>query len=640
MRKLIQFTFFFLTSMCNAQEQQNGKFAGLPVETVFNISESIDRFTQLFCEIPGNLQDTIWVHHLVVPPMWKVQADDIDENINVINNTRQGKVAILTNASYPQDALKKGKEGKVEATCIVEKDGSLTEIKLVNSVFPSIDAEALRLISEARLLPCKIEEKTLRCRHKIGLLFEITNRNSDAKSGRVLIVNADKLTEGIAKRYHLGVTWTETTTSTRTDKYGYIDRRSWTSGSWHTTLNIDVPKNNIDLENVLCKTLYNKSGKSIEAVGPKFAKKFQGRLNNKDFKGKEGTTLTINAYCLSYKPRKYYSYGYETTLASYTIPHNIIYNIQTKKLLTIADILTDESIAALGLDNQESYDLGINEHFLYIGKQSNCMVTIGLTQENWSKFSPSFQALLGNRMTFPTSNREDDFGYGSKMGIQPTRVMQKLINRPSLSDNNNTDLENYLMKNMKLPDSIIQKGEDYFAKVSYIVKKDGTLSNVEIIQTEGETVLRDELMRIFNTMPKWHPLKLSNDGTVHSYDMFNYRLSSSNGEAILSSDAPIYTFVDQMPTYRGGVSALNEYLSKNLKYPVVAEEHKIQGRVFVNFVVEPNGSITNVGVARSVDPSLDKESVRVIKNMPRWEPGKNKGKKVRVKLTLPITFRL
>jgi protein TonB len=83
-----------------------------------------------------------------------------------------------------------------------------------------------------------------------------------------------------------------------------------------------------------------------------------------------------------------------------------------------------------------------------------------------------------------------------------------------------------------------------------------------------------------------------------------------------------------------------QYLSSNIKYPVVAEENGVQGRVVCTFVVERDGSITDVRVIRSVDPSLDKEAVRVVKSMPKWIPGKQNGSAVRVKYTVPVTFRL
>ncbi len=102
----------------------------------------------------------------------------------------------------------------------------------------------------------------------------------------------------------------------------------------------------------------------------------------------------------------------------------------------------------------------------------------------------------------------------------------------------------------------------------------------------------------------------------------------------------IFVVVEEMPEFPGGQSALMKYLSENIRYPVIAQENGIQGRVICSFVVERDGSITDVQVVRGVDPSLDKEAVRVIQSMPKWKPGKQRGKPVRVRFTLPIVFRL
>ena len=102
----------------------------------------------------------------------------------------------------------------------------------------------------------------------------------------------------------------------------------------------------------------------------------------------------------------------------------------------------------------------------------------------------------------------------------------------------------------------------------------------------------------------------------------------------------VFDVVEQMPSYPGGMGALMQYLSSNIKYPVIAEENGIQGRVICTFVVERDGSITDVRIAKSVDPSLDKEAMRVVSKMPKWIPGKQNGSAVRVKYTLPVTFRL
>ena len=102
----------------------------------------------------------------------------------------------------------------------------------------------------------------------------------------------------------------------------------------------------------------------------------------------------------------------------------------------------------------------------------------------------------------------------------------------------------------------------------------------------------------------------------------------------------IFVVVEDQPLFPGGNAAMMKFLSDNIKYPVIAQENNIQGRVICNFVVEKDGSITDVQVVRGVDPSLDREAVRVIQQMPRWKHGKQRGQAVRVRFTLPVVFRL
>ena len=106
------------------------------------------------------------------------------------------------------------------------------------------------------------------------------------------------------------------------------------------------------------------------------------------------------------------------------------------------------------------------------------------------------------------------------------------------------------------------------------------------------------------------------------------------------SSTKVYDAVDEMPSFPGGLNGLMTFLSQNMVYPVTAQENGVQGRVTVSFVVETDGSITDVKVARSVDPFLDREAMRIVKAMPKWTPGKKDGKPVRVKYTVPVVFRL
>lgn len=112
------------------------------------------------------------------------------------------------------------------------------------------------------------------------------------------------------------------------------------------------------------------------------------------------------------------------------------------------------------------------------------------------------------------------------------------------------------------------------------------------------------------------------------------------GEEVIEQSDKVFEVVDEMPSFPGGQSALFDFMAKNIKYPEVAEDNGIQGRVLVTFIVKKDGSLSDVRVAKSVDPSLDKEAVRIIKSMPKWNPGIHRGRYVNVKFTVPVTFRL
>lgn len=119
-------------------------------------------------------------------------------------------------------------------------------------------------------------------------------------------------------------------------------------------------------------------------------------------------------------------------------------------------------------------------------------------------------------------------------------------------------------------------------------------------------------------------------------------LMTANAQKTVVSQSKqnVYDVVEQMPEFPGGMPAMIEFLQTNLNYPKDAKKQKVGGRVLVMFVVETDGSMSNVRVAKKIFPSLDAEALRVVKAMPKWNPGKEKGKPVRVNFTLPIVFSL
>ena len=116
----------------------------------------------------------------------------------------------------------------------------------------------------------------------------------------------------------------------------------------------------------------------------------------------------------------------------------------------------------------------------------------------------------------------------------------------------------------------------------------------------------------------------------------NKKVKKAQTHKDTTTDNKVYDVCEQMPIYEGGDAALLKYLTDSVKYPELAKKHGVQGRVVIGFIVEKDGSLTNVKVLRAVDRALDAEVLRLVKGMPKWIPGRQNGQRVRVKYLLPI----
>lgn len=186
-------------------------------------------------------------------------------------------------------------------------------------------------------------------------------------------------------------------------------------------------------------------------------------------------------------------------------------------------------------------------------------------------------------------------------------------------------------KKIKLeqPEKVVERVKSSVKFTAPVIKKD------DEVKPEDELKTQDELM---NTKTAIGALDVKGNDDA-SGEVLKLKEAVAQPEPKPEVEK-VFDVVEQMPSFPGGPSALMEWLSNNVKYPVVAQENNVQGRVVVSFVVERDGSITDVKVVRGVDPSLDKEASRVVRAMPRWIPGKQNGSAVRVKYNVPVAFRL
>ena len=180
------------------------------------------------------------------------------------------------------------------------------------------------------------------------------------------------------------------------------------------------------------------------------------------------------------------------------------------------------------------------------------------------------------------------------------------------------------------PEKVVEQVKSSIKFTAPVIKKDSE------VKPEDELKTQDQLMQTKTAIGSFD-VKGNDDANG---EVLKAKEVIAQPEPPKVEETKVFDVVEQMPSFPGGPAALMSYLSQNTKYPVVAQENGVQGRVVVSFVVERDGSITDVRVVRSVDPSLDKEATRVVKSMPNWIPGKQNGSTVRVKYNVPVSFKL
>ena len=219
-----------------------------------------------------------------------------------------------------------------------------------------------------------------------------------------------------------------------------------------------------------------------------------------------------------------------------------------------------------------------------------------------------------------------------EMNEQVFTVVEKMPSFPG----GDAELLKYIATNIKYPKESQDNGEQGRVICSFIVGRDGSVNNPEVLR--GVTpLLNEEAVRVINTMPRWNPGMQRGKAVAVKYTVpITFRLKSP----VVETKEETLTVVDVMPQYPGGDHELLKFIAQSIKYPTDAQEAGVQGRVICSFVVDKKGNIVEPKIIRGIDPSLDAEALRVIGMMPRWTPGRQDGKAVRVLYTVPITFRL
>jgi TonB family protein len=279
---------------------------------------------------------------------------------------------------------------------------------------------------------------------------------------------------------------------------------------------------------------------------------------------------------------------------------------------------------------------GVNHYFI-VDLQKNELV--GIDEAFLPAVAAKLKALFGDEVSLYAEDRclqllsskgEGRFIFSQVSEKNFTDYFKQLVGWSELGNiptpeflHGQQGLNDYFRKSLTLAS---EKQSADMVTVSLIVREDGSVMQPTIEQ--GANIAPSKLLELCSKMPKWKPA-YEGGKPVAREASFTLRIGQK-----------VYDVVEQMPSFPGGQGALFQYMSSNIKYPEEAEENGRQGRVICSFVVERNGDITDVSVVKSVDPDLDNEAVRVISSMPRWIPGRINGKPVRVKYSVPVTFRL
>ena len=200
-----------------------------------------------------------------------------------------------------------------------------------------------------------------------------------------------------------------------------------------------------------------------------------------------------------------------------------------------------------------------------------------------------------------------------------------------------TVLADILVEQMKKPEELMEKfvppPPPLKSSIRYtapIIKKDEEVSEEEEMKTMDELIENTSVISVLDVAGT------DDDDAVLAVDLDDRNKTIVEETTVESA----YTFVEQMPEFPGGEDELRKYLVKNIVYPAIAQENGIKGTVYLSFVVGPDGSLSKVQVVRGIDKSCDDEAVRVVNKMPPWKPGRQNGKAVHVKFTIPIKFEL
>lgn len=234
--------------------------------------------------------------------------------------------------------------------------------------------------------------------------------------------------------------------------------------------------------------------------------------------------------------------------------------------------------------------------------------------------------------------------------------IDNILEEPAEYPGGRAALMKFLQNNLTYPQTAIESGLQGKCYLRFVVAKDGAISNVTVVKKVPDCPECDEeAIRVVKMMPKWIPGKAKGKAVNSYFNLpINFKLADENignhdpvpppppPNPPAAFEKDVYEYLDEPAQFPGGLTAMNTYITKNLKYPQAVIDKPIQGKCYVKFVVDTEGSISDVKITRGIKdcPECDQEAIRLVKAMPKWIPGKNNGKVVKSYFNLPIEFKL
>lgn len=233
---------------------------------------------------------------------------------------------------------------------------------------------------------------------------------------------------------------------------------------------------------------------------------------------------------------------------------------------------------------------------------------------------------------------------GGVFGQEPQDAIPYTIveERPTFAGGDVDVFTEWVHSQVRYPEIALMNGVHGRVTLSFTVDTDGSVTDVKVLRGVDPS-LDNEAVRVISGSPKWTPGR--QDGlpvpVLYVFPViFEYQEIVIETEVVVEEAIP-FQLVEVKPSFQGGdANKFSKWVNSRLVYPEIAKENGVQGRVTLQFTIEKDGSVAKVKVLRGVDPSLDKEAVRVVSESPKWKPGKQKGKPVPVTYTFPVIFQL